>query len=244
MRRVSEAFTWRPPWVWGGRNWRDGVARENLAQVLGLAGASNFQLAERLPDLPQRIEERPDIEKTALDSRIDLQMMRARIDALARALRLGKATRFVNVLEAGPTRVRQGPSSEPFATGYEVSLEVPIFDTGEPRVRKAEAIYAQAVDRFSQAAIEARSEVRKAYAQYRTAYEMAARERDEILPLRKSISQEDLLRYEAALISVFDLLADARAEINGVNDYIQSVRDFWIAKSALDTALVGRPLQR
>ena len=224
----------------------DGVARENLAQVLGLPGdASNFQLAERLPELPQRVEERPDIEKTALATRIDLQMMRARIDALARALHLSKATRFVNVLEAGPTRVRQGPNSEPFETGYEVSLEVPIFDSGEPRVRKAEAIYAQAVDRYGQAAIEARSEVRKAYAQYRSAYEMAARERDEILPLRKSISQEDLLRYDAAQISVFDLLADTRAEINAVNDYIQSVRDFWIAKSALDTALIGHhPLQR
>ncbi len=222
----------------------DVVARENLAQVLGLAAAADFRLAERLPDLPQRIEERPDIEKTALDTRIDLQMMRARIDALARALHLSKATRFVNVLQAGPTRVRQGPSSEPFETGYEISLEVPIFDTGEPHVRKAEAIYAQAIDRFSQAAIEARSEVRKAYAQYRSAHEMAARGRDEILPLRKSVSEEDLLRYDAAQISVFDLLADARAEINAVNDYIQSVRDFWIAKSALDNALVGRPLQR
>jgi outer membrane protein TolC len=220
----------------------ENVARDNLTQLLGLAGdASKFQLAERLPDLPPRVEELPNVEQTALQTRIDLQMMRTRIDALARNLHLTKATRFVNVLDVGPTRVRQGASSAPFQSGYEISLEVPIFDTGAARVRKAEAIYAQAVERFAQAAIEARGEVRTAYARYRATHEMATRERDEVLPLRKSIADEDLLRFNAAQISVFDLLADARAESSGVNEYIQSVRDFWIAKSALDTALLGNP---
>lgn len=198
-------------------------------------------LAERLPELPPAIAELPNVEQSALQNRIDLRMMRTRMDALAQHLHLVKATRFVNVLEGGPARVRQGPRSEPFETGYEATLEVPIFDSGAARVRKAEAIYAQAVEQYAQAAIEIRSEVRKAYARYRTAYEVAARERDEVLPLRKSISEQELLRYNAAQISVFDLLADARAEIMAVNDHIQSVRDFWIAKSALDTALLGSP---
>jgi outer membrane protein TolC len=221
------------------------VARENLAQLLALAsGSGGFRLAERLPELPATVEEAPDIEKAALDDRIDLGLMRARMDALAAKLHLAKGTRVVNVLEAGPARVRQGAGSEPYETGYEVRLEVPIFDTGEARVRKAEAVYARAVDEFRQAAIDARAEVRKAYARYRASHEIAVRERDEILPLRKSISQEDLKRYDASQISIFDLLADARAESAGVDDYIQSLRDFWIAKSALDTALIGLPLQR
>lgn len=223
----------------------ESAAYENLTQLLGLSGqAPNFRLAERLPDLPRSVDELPNIESTALETRIDLQMMRSRIDVLARELHLTKATRFVNVLDAGPTRVLQGERSEPFESGYEVSLEVPIFDSGAARVRKAEAIYAQAVDRYAQAAIEVRSEVRKAYAQYQAAHEIAARERDEVLPLRKSIAEQDLLRYNASQISVFDLLADARTEINGVNEYIQSVRDFWIARSALDTALLGNPAAR
>jgi outer membrane protein TolC len=223
----------------------ENAARENLTQLLGLPGeASKFRLAERLPDLPQSVDELPNIESTALQTRIDLQMMRTHIDVLARELHLTKATRFVNVLDAGPTRVLQGERSEPFESGYEVSLEVPIFDSGAARVRKAEAIYAQAVDRYAQAAIEARSEVRKAYSQYRAAHEIAMRERDEVLPLRKSIAEQDLLRYNGAQISVFDLLADARTQISGVNEYIQSVRDFWIARSALDTALIGNPGRR
>ena len=221
------------------------IARENLSELLGVAGEqAEFRLAERLPDLPRTIETLADVEHAGLQDRIDLKMRRARIDELAGNLHLTKATRFVNVLDAGPVRVRQGTATEPYETGYEVSLEVPIFDTGAARVRRAEAVYAQAVAGYGQAAIEARSEVRKAYERYRAAFEMAARERDEILPLRTSIEEEDLRRYNAGQISIFDLLADARARIEGVNDYIQSVRDFWIAKSALDTSLIGDPRQR
>ena len=221
------------------------VARENLAQLLALGpGSESFRLADRLPDLPAAVEEAPDPGNAALDDRIDLALMRARIDALAANLHLTRATRFVNVLDAGPTRVKQGPSSEPYETGYELRLEIPIFDSGEARVRKAEAVYAKAVEEFRQAAIDARAEVRRAYARYRAAHAIALRERDEVLPLRQSISREDLKRYDASQISVFDLLADARAESAGVDDFIQSQRDFWIAKSALDTALIGLPLQR
>jgi outer membrane protein TolC len=215
-------------------------AREKLQRLMGLSGASPpFQLQDRLPDLPRSIEALPDVEQTILQNRIDLRLQRLQIDELARTLELNKATRFINVLDAGPARVLQGADSQPYERGYEVALEVPIFDGGGARVRRAEAVYAQAVDRFTQAAIDARSQIRVAYAAYRANFDMARRQRDEVVPARKLIAQQDLLRYNASLISVFDLLADARGQIESVNDYIQSVRDFWTAKSELDAALLG-----
>jgi outer membrane protein TolC len=154
-------------------------------------------------------------------------------------LHLTRATRLVNVLDAGPTRVQQGSSRAPYESGFEVSLEVPMFDTGAPRVRRAEARYAGALARYGQAAIEARVEVRKAYARLSAAHDIALRQRDEMLPLRKSIAEQDRLRYDAGQIGVFELLADSRVETAGVSDYIQSVRDFWVARSSLDAALAG-----
>jgi len=221
------------------------VARQNLAQLLALdPGSEDFRLADRLPALPAAVEDAPDLGDAALERRIDLALMRARLDALAATLHLTRATLIVNVLDAGPTRVKQGAGSDPYETGYEVRLEIPIFDTGEARVRKAEAVYAKAAEEFRQAAVDARAEVRRAYARYRAAFAIAVRERDELLPLRESVSRDDLERYDASQISVFDLLADTRAESAAIDDFIQSQRDFWIAKSALETALIGLPLQR
>jgi outer membrane protein TolC len=218
-------------------------AREKLIALLGLpaqpAGQPALQLAEVLPELPASLDSRPDVERAVLQERLDLQLMRMHIDELSKSLGLTKSTRFVDVLDIGATRVRQGSREEPYERGYTVTLEVPIFDSGAARVKKSEAIYAQAVDRFTQAAIEARSQIRLAYASYRAAFELAQRQRDEVLPLRRAIAQQNLLRYNASLISIFELLSDAREQVISVDGYIQSVRDFWIAKSRLDGVLLG-----
>jgi outer membrane protein TolC len=252
-RRMREAGNWSPLDEARERSFQaeaeleleharlaESLAREDLIESLGVDIAPDtLQLAERLPEVPPSIEELAQVERTALDERIDLKAMRANLDALAADLHLTRAARWVNVLDAGPTRVQQGPGSAPYETGFEVTLEVPIFDTGAPRVRKAEARYAQALARFGQAALAARVEVRKAYARLRAAHDIALRRRDEMLPLQKTIAEQDRLRFDAGQISVFDLLADARSEIAGVSDYLQSVRDFWIARAALDAALSG-----
>jgi outer membrane protein TolC len=214
--------------------------REKLLRLMGLSGGQPpIRLAEALPGLPQSIEDLPDVEQILLQNRVDLRLMRGQLDELARRLELTRATRFVNVLDAGPTRVLQGPESLPYEHGYEVSLEIPIFDGGGPRLKRAEALYSQAADRFAQAAVEARSEIRQAYAAYRASFEVARRQRDEIVPTRKLIAEQNLLRYNASLISVFDLLSDTRGQIASVDDYIQSIRDFWMAKSELDAAVFG-----
>jgi outer membrane protein TolC len=213
-------------------------SRERLLRLMGLAG-EQVQLADRLPELPQGIEDLPDVEKVVLQNRIDLRLERLQIDELARNLGLTRATRFVNVLDLGPTRVLQGTLSQPYERGYEVSLEIPIFDSGLPRLKRAEALYSQAVDRYAQAAIDARSQVRQAYSAYRAAFDIAKQQHDELVPARKAVAAQNLLRYNASLISVFDLLSDARGQIESVDGCIQSIRDFWIAKSQLEAALLG-----
>jgi outer membrane protein TolC len=220
----------------------DDGARGELYRLLGMgAEAAEVRLAEHLPDLPQHVVDTAAFERTAMESRIDLQLRRTELDRLARRLKLTKATRLVNVLDLGPTRVQEGARDAPAETGYEVSIEVPIFDTGDARVRRAEAHYRESVELLAQAAIDARAQIRAALSRYQTAFDLAVRQRDEIMPIAKSISQQDLLRYNASLVSVFDLLADARNQIASVDEYIDSVRDFWIAKSHLDAALVAGP---
>jgi hypothetical protein len=61
-----------------------------------------------------------------------------------------------------------------------------------------------------------------------------------VVPLRKQISAENLLRYNGMLISVFELLADSRDQVTSVTGYVESLRDYWIAETNLQTALTGR----
>jgi outer membrane protein TolC len=62
---------------------------------------------------------------------------------------------------------------------------------------------------------------------------------DEVVPLRKRISDEVLLRYNGMLASVFELLTDSRAQVGSVNAAIEAQRDFWIAQTNLQAAING-----
>lgn len=213
--------------------------RERLTRLLGLHGEQlNFSLPERLPDLPRQPVEPRDAEQTAIDKRLDVQMARRNTEATARSLGLTKATRFVNAFEVGYQN--KSETGAPRGNGHEIELELPLFDFGSVRTARAEATYLQAVHRTADVAINARSEVRESYAAYRTAYDLARHYRDEVVPLRKRISDENLLRYNGMLISVFELLADSREQVRAVTGYVLAARDFWVAETNLQTALTGR----
>ena len=216
------------------------ASRERLARLLGVWGDQlQFQLPERLPDLPAEARNQPDIEAVAMAQRLDVQAAKLGAEQTAKNLGLTRTTRFINVLELG--LVRNTSNEAPRQTGWEIGLELPLFDWGGARVARAEAIYMQALHRAAQTAINARSEVREAYGAYRSAWDIARHQRDEIVPLKARISEENLLRYNGMLIGVFELLADARSQIASVNGAIDALRDFWIAQADLDMALVGKP---
>jgi len=215
------------------------AGRERLTRLMGLWGEDiRYTLPGRLPDLPKSAREIADLETQALRQRLDVQSAMKEAENVAASLGLTRATGFISVLEVGYRR--NSETGQPRETGYEIELRLPIFDWGGARVARAEHIYMQSVNRAADLAVRARSEVREAYAAYRTSFELAKHYREEIVPLRKRISEENLLRYNGMLISVFELLADARQQIAAVSAYLEALRDFWAAEATLQLAMTGK----
>jgi outer membrane protein TolC len=114
-----------------------------------------------------------------------------------------------------------------------------VFDFGEARVREAEQTYMQAVNRLAQKAVNVRSEAREVYRSYRNSYDIATRYQRDVLPLRKAISDELMLRYGAMQIDVFTLLAEAQQKLAVNAAAIDATRDFWLASAELSAVIVG-----
>lgn len=216
------------------------AAREKLTRVMGLWGsqASQYALPERLPELPRERADLPDLERFAMNNRLDIQAAKLQTQSVASSLGLTRATRFINALDVGYQN--NFTPSDGREQGYEISVEIPVFDWGGAKVARAEAIYLQAANRLGETAIDARSEVREAYSAYTSDYELARHYRDEVVPIRKTISDELLLRYNGMLASVFELLADSREQIGAVNSAIDALKDYWLAETDLQQALGGR----
>jgi outer membrane protein TolC len=178
------------------------------------------------------------IERLALERRLDVRAARAAAAGTAADLGLTRTTRMVNVLDLG--YASKSETGEPRSEGYEISLELPLFDWGGARVARAESVYMQSVGRVAETAVNARSEARAGYLGYRASYDVARHYRDQVIPLRQKIAGETLLRYNGMLASPFELLADAREQAAAVHATIDALKDFWLAEADLEAALGGR----
>ena len=223
--------------------------RERLIRALGLWGNdTKFTLPSRLAALPAKPRSLPSVEQEAVLRRTDLVIARMEIDILALQLGLTRKTRFINALEAaGVSKAEKDVITSGGQTevdkikrrGFELDIQIPIYDFGEARVRLAEETYMQAVNRLLERAVNARSEAREAYQTYRGAYDIARHYEREVLPLRQIISDETMLNYNAMIRDLFTLLGEARARITANIQAIEARRDFWLATVDLHAAIVG-----
>jgi outer membrane protein TolC len=219
------------------------VQREQLIRLLGLwGGQTRFRLPDRLPDLPTQVQEQTDVEARALRERLDVRSAQAESQYVAASLGFVRASGFVNALDAKyalSSTFDNAAGTHEKREGWELELPIPIFDWGQSGNARAQATYLQSAARVRAVAVQARSEARESYHAYRTAYDLARHYRDEVVPLRKFINDEVLLRYNGMLDSAFDLLADTRGHIAAVAAAIDAQRDFWLADADLQTTLTG-----
>lgn len=224
--------------------------REQLTRLMGLWGADiDYRLPGKLKQLPSAAKSTGEIEAEAVAKRIDLEIARMELDLLAKSYGLTRATRFVNVLElAGTSRYDRVFSDAPGGglekdtadwRGLAVDIQIPLYDFGEATTREAEERYMQAAHRLAEKAVNVRSEVRQAYTGYRGTYDIARHYQQEVLPLRKIISDETLLQYNGMLVDLSQLLIDARERVASNIAAIEAKRDFWLAATDLHVAIVG-----
>ncbi|UWU91542.1 TolC family protein [Bradyrhizobium sp. CB1015] len=219
-----------------------GSAREKLARQMGLwDDGLDFRLPNRLPPLPGRPLALSMIEADAVAHRLDLQIARLELAALAKALNLTEATRFVTLLDiARISRRTQDPEGPPFRErGFDLQFQIPIFDGGEVRVRQATETYNLAFNRLTERAVNVRSEARDAYRVYRSTYDIAGHYQREIIPLRKIITEEMQLRFSSMQVDIFALLTEARQRLAALRGAIDARQRFFLAQADLQTAVNG-----
>lgn len=221
-----------------------GTDREALTRMMGLWGSDiDYKLPGQLPAMP-RIQSMQQVEVDAVRGRVDLIAARLELDAMAKTVGLTNATRFISLLDAGwrgnysrvtEDGVRQTSSPQ----GFELEIQIPIFDLGEVNVRRSGEMYMRAVNRLMEKAVNVRSEARAAYLTYRGRYDITQQFQNRILPLRRTINEQAQLEYNGMLIDVFELLTTARESITTNVAAIAAKRDFFIATVDFQTAIIG-----
>lgn len=222
------------------------AAREELVRQLGLTSeqARELKLPDRLPDLPKEPQGPSDVSAAATQQRLDVQLARLQLENAGRSQGLTLLNSLFDI-EAGARRDTIFDNAEGIkekARGYELEIRLPLFDWGGAQRASMNAQALLAANRYDAVVRAASSQLRESYSAYRTAYDLAKHYRDEVVPLRQTISEENTLRYSGMLIGVFELLAENRDQVATVMAAINAQQQFWLADAGLQSSLIGKPV--
>lgn len=222
------------------------AAREELVRQMGLSTeqARELQLPERLPDLPNQPKTPDEVSATAVQQRLDVQLARQQLDVAGKAQGLNLLNTLVDVEVGGrhDTVFNNASGERQTRRGFELDVRLPLFDWGGAQRAALNAQTLAAANRYDAVVRSASSQLRESYSAYRTAYDLARHYRDEVVPLRQTIAEENMARYNGMLIGVFELLAEQRDQVAAVMAAITAQQQFWLADAGLAASLIGKPI--
>ena len=225
------------------------IERERLARLLGLWDDAGYNLPSRLPAIPATIRSYGETRAQASHHRLDLQIARVELEALAKTLGLTQATRFITALDlAAQNRYKSTDKisldsvsrTKTITDGFVATIEIPLFDFGQSRVAEAEQRYLLAANKFAEMAVNARSEAREAYHAYRGTHDLAlTHQKNRTAPTKRSagIHGAALAGDEATRPS--EPAPDIPGWMSRSGKAIEACRDFWIADTNLVAAWSG-----
>jgi outer membrane protein, heavy metal efflux system len=211
---------------------------EKLNRLLGLWGAdTEWQIDGELPEVPGSEIPLKSLESLALSQRLDLQASYLLLTSESKNLGLSKTYRLLGALDFGVESERETDAQT--RTGPTFAVELPIFNQGRARIKRGEAALRQAEDKFEALAIDIRSQIRELRDELTSKRQIARFYQDELLPDQRRILSESLMNYNAMEIGNFELFTAKAEEARSEREYIEAVRDYWIARTDLERAVGG-----
>jgi len=212
------------------------AARNALNRLLGLkAGDSRWTTTGQL-SLPVTTEDDLDgLITLAWQSRLDLAAKRAQVAWLADSLGVTRQYRYLGDSEIGIETERETDRSR--ITGPNLSIELPLFNSGAGRVARAESLVDQAEAELQTLALDIGNDVELAYTQVQASRQLFEQYRTALVPQREAIVQQTQREVSYMLQGQFELLSVKQQEFNAYQGYLESLRDYWIARTSLARAV-------
>ena len=216
-----------------------GRARLALNTLLGLSGDEvAWKTSDRLP-MPVPQEDDPET-LAALAERSNLELLAARQQAavLADALGITRRLRWLGGTEIGYGQEKEADGSR--LRGPSLNLELPLFNQGQARLARSEALLAAALARVAQAELSVDNAIRLRAQEVREYSNIAGIHREALIPQREKVVERSQQEQNFMLIGVFELIQAKVKEYDAYQGYLEAVRDYWLARVELMRAVGQR----
>ncbi len=206
-------------------------ARSELARVLGVSSRAPWQTVNELPALPGSDADEGSLIELAQKQRLDAQALRRDVELLDSALTLARRWRFLGEVEVGYERESETDGAR--LRGPTLNLELPLFNQGQAAVLRARSQLELAQADLFALELSIRNEVALGLDRVATTRDIAERYRTALVPQRESVVARTQEEYNYMLVDLFELLQAKREEFDAYQEYLEAVRDHWLARVEL-----------
>lgn len=210
-------------------------ARASFSTLVGLSTRDGWQLATRLPAMPAADAPPTDLVERALATRLDLAAARREADAFDGALTTARAWRWLGDFEVGYERETETGGAR--LRGPTFAIKLPLFGFNRTGVLRATAARDAAQARRDALELAIRNDAALALDRMATARGIVDAYRDALVPQREAATARTLEEVNFMLSGAFELLAIRREQFDAYREYVDAVRDYWLARVDLERAL-------
>jgi outer membrane protein TolC len=220
--------------------------RERMHRLLGLAGEeTTWRSSGELAEVPEKLALPERLETKAIEASIDLAAAKSRLLAIAHRTSISRTEGLFPDVEVDVHTLYGHPEDETevhplWRFGAGVSVSLPIFDQNQGTTLRYESEFDAESERLEATAIDLRSAVREMRSRVVSAHARALHYQQKILPAQRRVVDQTLLQYNAMQLGIFQLLEAHRAALDLELQFVETLREYWSAQSALDTLLAGR----
>lgn len=214
------------------------MAREALNKILGIYGEQTFYtLSEEPLSLGVQPQGDGSLERLAIENRLDIAAAQKRVDYAAKAAGYTEKTRLLSevTLESGSEK----STGESRFNTVGIKIPFPVFDMGQARLSRTQALYNQSVQHLVELAVNVRSEVREAYAAVRYDYDIVREYQESVVPVNQHILEQTQLYYNGMLDGIYELLADQRRYSDAKMRSVMAIGEYKKAQADLAYTLGG-----
>lgn len=210
------------------------IMTERLRTMLGLKPEQSFMDETiQIPDLPNENLVIKELEKRALNHRLDLLMKRQEIKTLEQSQHLAGLGVLPDI------EVGYNQESEPSGSklkGVVVEGQVPLFNHKQAERMGIKASIETSKHQLDAMEQQALLEVRLAYQSLITSRQVVEAYK-EAMPIYQKMIKETLYEYNFMLTDVFHLLEAKQAELETKKEYADALKGYWVSRIELENAV-------
>jgi outer membrane protein, heavy metal efflux system len=213
-------------------------SRVHLNTVMGLWGEETaWRIGRRLPDVPAEPLAVEELERQALRQSLDLASARQRLIVGGEQLGVSRAAILIPESSLGVGAEREEGE---WKVGPTIEVPIPLLNQGQGRLGRAVVELRRAQQEYYALGVRLRSTAHLVRERVQGAEDRARYSRDIVLPLRERIVRETQLQYNAMQLGVFELLRAREQQIQAALAYVDTLLDYWLARTELEQLLSGR----